>query len=88
MMEAIETAATTTETGDKVYPAGAKYPGGRSYRIQPAGSRKWDQKALWAMWDSPQATQRLKELLGKFCNNGEKGKPPKASLRHYWTGDK
>lgn len=86
---AIEALAETKEDGTKVYPAGIKWPGlGHTRRSQPEGSRKWDQKALWALWDSPKATDKLRELLGKYCNNGKKGKPPKASLRHYWTGEK
>jgi len=89
MEEAMESLAVVKEDGTKVYPGGIKWPGlGHTRRIQPQGSRKWDQKALWALWDSKNATERLKQLLGKYCNNGKKGLPPKASLRHYWTGEK
>ena len=38
------------------------------------------------LWDKGSA--RLKALLGKYCNDGKKGKPKAAHLRHYWTGDK
>lgn len=73
MMEAIGSAA------------GAKYPGGRTIKIQRKGSRKWDSPALWALWDK--ATPRLKEMLKPYCNNGKEGKAPEPFLKHYWTGE-
>jgi hypothetical protein len=88
MQDAIEALATVKEDGKKTYPGGVRYPGGRTIRIQPDGSRKWDQKALWGLWDSPKATPLLKQLLGKYCKDGKKGTPPKASIRSYWTGEK
>jgi hypothetical protein len=63
---------------------GVSYPGGRSLRIAPKGSKKWDSKALWALWEK--ATPRLKEMLGPYCNNGKEGRPPAPFVRHYWTG--
>jgi hypothetical protein len=83
--EAIEARATEVD-GKRVYPIGAKGPGFKIIRIQPKGQKRWDSKALWALWDK--STPRLKELLGPYCNHGKEGKPPSASVRHYWTGDK
>lgn len=79
-MEAIE-----SKVVDGKYPAGASGPGFKILRIQPKGSKKWDSKALWALWDK--ATPKLKEMLGPYCNDGKEGKPPKASLRYYWEGE-
>lgn len=86
-MTAINSHATLAEDGKTtIYPAGARYPGGRTLRLQNKGSKKWDDKALWALWN--RAGENLKKLLGPYCNNGKEGKPPEPYLKHYWTGDK
>ena len=41
---------------------------------------------LWALYEK--GTDRLKEMLGPYCNFGKEGRPPKPHVRHYWTGDK
>jgi hypothetical protein len=79
-MAAIEAAAK-----DGVIPAGVMGPGFKILRIQSKGSKKWDSKALWALWDK--ATPSLKAMLGPYCNEGKEGRPPKASLRYYWQGE-
>lgn len=85
MEQAIEALAKVDEAGNKTYPPGIKFPGlGVTHRIQPKGSRKWDQPALWGLYDK--ASDNLKRLLGKYCNDGKTGRPPKAHLKHYWNG--
>lgn len=85
MMEAINALAKPGPDGELIYPAGVRYPGGRTLRVQNKGSRKWDAKALWALYEK--GTPRLKEMLGPYCNNGKEGKAPEPFIRTYWTGE-
>lgn len=85
LMAAIESHATPGPDGKLIYPVGVRYPGGRALRMQNKGSKKWDAKALWALYEK--GTPRLRELLGPYCNNGKEGKPPTPYIRAFWTGE-